>query len=130
MSVTLCCQTRYFPLNERKPDTTMGRRRFSSSYYLFLTAETVKMTSCMEGRYVQRVYKKRVTYRSEITQMSFSLRRYLNLKIYSILFILQESYTNDPSLNTCMVFLHLDTKYWIMYSLVKMNTVIWSGWSS
>lgn len=65
----------------------------------------------MEGRYVQRVYKKRVTYRSEITQMSFSLRRYLNLKIYSILFILQESYTNDPSLNTCMVFLHLDTKY-------------------
>lgn len=24
-----------------------------------------------------------------------------NLKIYSILFILQESYTNDPFLNTC-----------------------------
>lgn len=39
----------------------------------------------------------------------------LNLKIYSILFILQESYTNDPFLNTCMVFLHLDTKYLIIY---------------
>lgn len=50
-----------------------------------------------------------------ITQMSFSSHWYLNLKIYSILFILQESYTNDPFLNTCMVFPHLDTKYLIIY---------------
>lgn len=47
--------------------------------------------------------------------MSFSFQLYLNLKIYSILFTLQESYTNDPFLNTCKVFLHLDTKYLISY---------------
>lgn len=50
-----------------------------------------------------------------ITQMSLSFHLYLNLKIYSILFTLQESYTNDPFLNTCKVFLHLDTKYLIIY---------------
>lgn len=49
-----------------------------------------------------------------ITQMSFSFCLYLNLKIYSILFTLQESYTNDPFLNTCKVFPHLDTKYLII----------------
>lgn len=47
--------------------------------------------------------------------MSFSLHLYLNLKIYSILFTLQESYTNDPFLNTCKLFLHLDTKYLIIH---------------
>ena len=50
-----------------------------------------------------------------ITQMPFSFHLYLNLKIYSILFILQESYTNDPFLSICKVFLHLDTKYFIIY---------------
>lgn len=69
----------------------------------------------MEGSYVQQVYQK-----SHLqfwnTQMSFLFNGYLNLKIYSILFTLQESYTNDPFLNTCIVFLHLDTKYFIIYA--------------
>lgn len=44
----------------------------------------------MEGGYVQRVYQKRVTYGSELLKCPFSFHLYLNLKIYSILFILQE----------------------------------------
>lgn len=50
--------------------------------------------------------------------MSFSFYLYLDLEIYVILFALQEIYTNDPFLNTCKVFLHLDTKYLIIICIV------------
>lgn len=45
-----------------KQDTAMGNERFSFSNILFLTADLAKTEpSCMDGRYVQRVYQKRVT---------------------------------------------------------------------
>lgn len=79
----------------------------------------------MEDNYVQQVYQKRVTCSYELLKYCFNfiVIKTLCYTVYYLFY--RKSYTNDPFLNTCMVFLHLDTKSSIfMYSLVKMNNVI------
>lgn len=102
----------------RKQDTTMGKNKFFIFIFSLFDCWNSKDNDWAElyGRQLCTAsLSKKSHLQFWITQMSFSFHRYLNLKIYSILFILQESYTNDPFLNTCMVFLHLDTKYLIIY---------------
>lgn len=92
-----------------------GQRSLSSSYFL-LAAETVDDWAELNGRQLCTAsLSKKSHLQFWITQMSFSFHRYFSLKIYSILVILQEMYTNDPFFNTCMLFLHLGTKYFIIY---------------
>lgn len=99
-----------------KQDTTMGEKKFF--IFIFSLFDSWNSKDDWAELYGRQLCTASLSKKSHlqfwITQMSFSFHRYLNLKIYSILFILQESYTNDPFLNTCMVFLHLDTKYFII----------------
>lgn len=88
---TLCRKARYFSRNELKKQKTMKiflrKKKGLSSYFAELYGRQLCTASLSKKSHLQFWI---------ITQMPFSFHLYLNLKIYSILFILQESYTNDP----------------------------------